>query len=336
MRRLWDIPAGAPRISPAPGHRRDRRWSRRWRPTASRWRGSSRPTRWCSPARRSALRGGAAPRGAGDRPGRLPPDQTGRARACHPARRPMGREGWHPDQQRAARRGLMRRMVDPPGDALPDWEIFARVGRALGHQRAVRLEECRRGPRRVRRDDRGAALRSERALARAPGAGGAAAVADPGARVGRHRPQRLGAAVYEPSLSDAQRSRAAGGHPRMPSRPSAERRASAGADHRPRRPSVAHGDAHVQGQGLACRRARAVSWRSIRRTRGGRASRDGDKVLLLGPRARDRARASNGQGLPRASRSRRFTGVALHLEPGAGALNAVVGRAIDPTSNRPS
>jgi ferredoxin-nitrate reductase len=27
---------------------------------------------------------------------------------------------------------LVRRVLDPPGDALPDWEIFARVGRALG------------------------------------------------------------------------------------------------------------------------------------------------------------------------------------------------------------
>ena len=29
---------------------------------------------------------------------------------------------------------LMQRAVPPPGDALPDWEIFARVGRALGHR----------------------------------------------------------------------------------------------------------------------------------------------------------------------------------------------------------
>ena len=29
--------------------------------------------------------------------------------------------------------GLVRRALDPPGDALPDWRIFARVGAALGH-----------------------------------------------------------------------------------------------------------------------------------------------------------------------------------------------------------
>ncbi len=29
--------------------------------------------------------------------------------------------------------GLLRKAIDPPGDALPDWEIFARLGRALGH-----------------------------------------------------------------------------------------------------------------------------------------------------------------------------------------------------------
>ena len=32
--------------------------------------------------------------------------------------------------------GLVRRAIDPPGQALPDWEIFARVGRALGHRDA--------------------------------------------------------------------------------------------------------------------------------------------------------------------------------------------------------
>ncbi len=31
---------------------------------------------------------------------------------------------------------LVQRALDPPGDALADWEIFARVGRALGHAEA--------------------------------------------------------------------------------------------------------------------------------------------------------------------------------------------------------
>ncbi len=31
---------------------------------------------------------------------------------------------------------LVQRALGPPGDALPDWEIFARVGRALGHEDA--------------------------------------------------------------------------------------------------------------------------------------------------------------------------------------------------------
>lgn len=31
---------------------------------------------------------------------------------------------------------LVQRALQPPGDALPDWEIFARVGRALGHEAA--------------------------------------------------------------------------------------------------------------------------------------------------------------------------------------------------------
>lgn len=37
---------------------------------------------------------------------------------------------------------LVRRALDPPGEALPDWEIFARVGRALGHAEAFAWEDA--------------------------------------------------------------------------------------------------------------------------------------------------------------------------------------------------
>ena len=63
-----------------------------------------------------------------DRPGRLPPDRDRRARARRPARGAVGGEG------RARRRtpsGASRSCAawsTPPGEALPDWEIFARVG----------------------------------------------------------------------------------------------------------------------------------------------------------------------------------------------------------------
>ncbi|MDW5594021.1 molybdopterin-dependent oxidoreductase [Conexibacter stalactiti] len=37
---------------------------------------------------------------------------------------------------------LVQRALDPPGEALPDWEIFARVGRALGHAEAFAWEDA--------------------------------------------------------------------------------------------------------------------------------------------------------------------------------------------------
>jgi ferredoxin-nitrate reductase len=37
---------------------------------------------------------------------------------------------------------LVRRALDPPGEALPDWEVFARVGRALGHAEAFAWEDA--------------------------------------------------------------------------------------------------------------------------------------------------------------------------------------------------
>ena len=37
---------------------------------------------------------------------------------------------------------LVQRALEPPGDARPDWEIFARVGRALGHGDAFAWERA--------------------------------------------------------------------------------------------------------------------------------------------------------------------------------------------------
>ena len=84
-------------------------------------------------------------------PGRLPPDRDRRARPRRPARRAVAGEGRHDDELRARACRSCSARSTRPGEALPDWEIFARVGRALGHRRRVRLAIGRRGLRRSSR-----------------------------------------------------------------------------------------------------------------------------------------------------------------------------------------
>jgi ferredoxin-nitrate reductase len=63
------------------------------------------------------------------------PTETGAlAHVVLPAAQWPEKEGTMTNSER--RVGLVRKAIDPPGDALPDWQIFARVGRALGHREA--------------------------------------------------------------------------------------------------------------------------------------------------------------------------------------------------------
>jgi ferredoxin-nitrate reductase len=63
------------------------------------------------------------------------PTETGAlAHVVLPAAQWPEKEGTMTNSER--RIGLLRKALDPPGHALPDWEIFARVGRALGHREA--------------------------------------------------------------------------------------------------------------------------------------------------------------------------------------------------------
>ena len=61
------------------------------------------------------------------------PTETGAlAHVLLPAAQWGEKEGTQTNSER--RVSLMRRAVEPPGSALPDWEIFARVARAMGFQ----------------------------------------------------------------------------------------------------------------------------------------------------------------------------------------------------------
>jgi len=134
MRRLWDLPARAPGISPRPGvaatelaeaiERGDVRavWIVATNPVVS----QPDAERFAAALRHCEL---VVVQDA------YHPTETG-ALATHllPAAAWPEKDGTMTNSER--RVSLVQRALDPPGDALPDWEIFARVGRALGHAEA--------------------------------------------------------------------------------------------------------------------------------------------------------------------------------------------------------
>ena len=276
---------------------------------ASRRSGSSRPTRSCrSPTPRASRPRCAAPSSSSCQDAYHPTETSALAHVVLPAAQWAEKEGTMTNSER--RVSLVRKALDPPGDALPDWEIFARLGRALGHGDAVRVARRGGGLRRVRRADRGPAVRPERPLARAPAARGGAAVADarraaPAATTPRHR-----APLRERPLPDRRRPRAAGRRRRTPSRPTRPtRELPARADDRPRRAPVAHDDAHrqVPSDLLAAEPEPFVELHAERRARGrGRAT--ASWCSSLAPRPRHMRARVERHGRRRASRSRRSTG----------------------------
>ena len=134
MRRLWGIPPEAPGISPRPGlaatelvealeeGRLKAVWIVATNPVVS----QPDAERFAAALRRAEL---IVVQDA------YHPTETGAlAHVVLPAAQWPEKEGTMTNSER--RVGLVRKALDPPGDALPDWEIFARVGRALGHREA--------------------------------------------------------------------------------------------------------------------------------------------------------------------------------------------------------
>jgi ferredoxin-nitrate reductase len=131
LRRLWDLPARAPGISPRPGvaatdlveaiERGDVRavWIVATNPVVS----QPDAERFAAALRRCEL---VVVQDA------YHPTETG-ALATHllPAAGWPEKDGTMTNSER--RVSLVQRALEPPGVALPDWEVFARLGRALGH-----------------------------------------------------------------------------------------------------------------------------------------------------------------------------------------------------------
>ena len=131
MRRLWALPPDVPGVSPKPGlaatelvealetGRVKAVWIVATNPVVS----QPDAERFAAALRRAEL---VVVQDA------YHPTETGAvAHVVLPAAQWPEKDGTMTNSER--RVSLVRRAVDPPGEALPDWEIFARLGRALGH-----------------------------------------------------------------------------------------------------------------------------------------------------------------------------------------------------------
>jgi ferredoxin-nitrate reductase len=331
MRRFWDIPSDAPGISPAPGIAATELvealeadqvkvvWIVATNPVVS----QPDAARFTAALRRAEL---VIVQDA------YHPTETGAlAHVVLPAAGWAEKDGTQTNSER--RVTLMRKAVDPPGDALPDWEIFARVGRALGHTSQfawtsaaeVHAEYVTTTAGRLC-DQTG--LSHERLLREGPlqwpvPARGADGEDHPGS-------ERLYASRRFPT---------ADGRAQMTATPHAEPADAPDEDH----PLV-----------LTTGRV-AHQWHTMTRT--GKANdllgaepepfvelhaddaerfgvTDGEHVVVRSRRGRATLRARVSDKVAPGVAFAPFHWGALHLPPGAGAVNGVVARAIDPTSKQ--
>ena len=279
------------------------------------------------PAGRRPLRRGAAPRRARDLPGRVLPDRDRRARPRDPARRAVAGEGRDDDELRAARVARARALRP------------ARRGAAgLGDLRPRRPRA--RPPRGVR-------------LARPPPPSTPSTSQTTEGRlcdqtgISHARLRREGPLQWPCPSADhpgterlyaSRRFATADGRARLAPTPHTAPADPVSpdfpldADHRPRRPAVAHDDAHGQVAVAAERRAAPVRrGASRRRRRRCRTSR----CACARAAARRVLRLRVSDAVPRGVAFAPFHWGALHLEAGAGALNDVTSRAVDPISKQP-
>jgi ferredoxin-nitrate reductase len=134
MRRLWRIPADAPGIAPGPGLAatdlvealEDGRVRAVWIVATNPVVSQPDAQRFAAALRRADL--------VVCQDAHHPTETSSLAHVVLPAAAWPEKAGTMTNSER--RVGLVRKALDPPGQALPDWEIFARVGRALGHEEA--------------------------------------------------------------------------------------------------------------------------------------------------------------------------------------------------------
>ena len=325
MRRLWGSPGDRARAGP----RRDRAGrGARGRPREGALDRRHQPGRLA--ARRRTLRRRAAARRAGGLPGRLLPDRDRRARARAAAGRAVAGEGRDDDELRAARVACVTRARS------------TRPARRCRTGRSSPASAARSG---IARRSRGARPPGARRVrARRPRAGCAIR---PGSRTrGCAATGRCSGRCPRPSTRAPSGSTARAGSARPTAARGSRRRRTprpadpvdadypARADDRPRRAAVAHDDAHGQVAVAAGRRAAAV--RGAAPGRRGAGVEDGERVRVRSRRGlRGAARAGEPTPCRPGVAFAPFHWGALHLEPGAGALNDVTARDVDPVSLQP-
>ncbi|UTI65295.1 molybdopterin-dependent oxidoreductase [Paraconexibacter antarcticus] len=331
MRTLWDIPADQPGISPAPGIPATELvealedgtvkavWIVATNPVVS----QPDAQRFTAALRRADL--------VVVQDAYHPTETSSVAHVVLPAAQWPEKEGTMTNSER--RVGLVRKAVDPPGEALPDWEIFARLGRAMGHKAAfgwrtaaevfaeyVRTTEGRLCDQTGLSHER---LRREGALQWPIPARGVDGEDHGGTErlyTSRRFPTPNGRARFTPT------------------------------------PHREPADTPDEDFPLVLTTGRvAHQWHTMTRT--GKAKdlvaaepepfvelhpedaaaagvADGERVRIRSRRGRAMLRARVTDGIPRGVAFAPFHWGALHLDPGAGALNAVSARAIDPTSKQ--
>ena len=232
---------------------------------------------------------------------------------------------------------LVRRAVDPPGEALPDWEIFARVGpRARPRARRSPGAAPPRCYDEYAATTAGRLCDHDRPHPRAAAREGPLQWPCPRAAP-TARTTTAPSASTQPALPDAERPRAAGADAARRARPTRPTTTSRSCS-RPGRVAqpVAHDDPHGKAPRAARRRARAVRRAAPgrRRARWACATATRVRVRLAPRRARTlRARVTDARAA-RARRSRRSTGARCTCRRARARSTRVTSPALDPVSKQ--
>ncbi len=331
MRRLWEIPAGAPGISPVPGIPSTELvdaleadkvkvvWIVATNPVVS----QPDAARFAAALRRAEL--------VVVQDAYHPTETSALAHLVLPAAQWGEKDGTQTGSDRHVT--LLRKAVEAPGSALPDWEIFARVGRALGHAEQfgwasaaeVHAEYVRTTGGRLC-DQTGLSherLRREGALQWPVPARGARGEDHPGTERlygGRRFPTPSGRAQLTPTP-----------HAEPADAPDAEYPLVLTTGR------LAH-QWHTMTRTGKVKELLAADPEPFVAVNGADAERfgvtDGEMVVVLSRRGRATLRAQISTDVAEGVAFAPFHWGTLHLPPGAGALNAVVTRAIDPTSRQ--
>jgi ferredoxin-nitrate reductase len=332
MRRLWGIPPELPGIPPAPGLAstelvealEDGRVKAVWVVATNPVVSQPDAQRFAAALRRADL--------VIAQDAYHPTETSNLAHVVLPAAQWPEKTGTMTNSER--RVGLVRAAIAPPGDALPDWEIFARIARALGYRDAFAWSSA-------------AEVFAEHVTTTAGRLCDQTGLSH--ARLARTGPLQWPIPARGPEGDDHDGTERLYGSQRFPT-PTGRARFGP-------TPHSAPADAPDPDFPLVLNTGRvAHQWHTMTRTAKAadllaaepepfleihpddaqRAGvRDGERVEVRSRRGRARLVARITENVTPGSVFAPFHWGAIHLEPGAGAVNAVTARALDPVSRQP-